>query len=104
MEDKKNNASLEIELKENVAEGTYVNLTLVAHSPSEFVFDFVSMLPGMNKAQVRSRVIMTPENAKRFMYVLQDNIRKYEMLFGETELKNVDSLLGAKNIKTKGDA
>ncbi|WP_107038379.1 DUF3467 domain-containing protein [Brumimicrobium mesophilum] len=69
---------INIDLSEDIADGVYSNLALITHSPSEFVCDFVQMMPGMPKAKVRSRVIMTPENAKRLLNALQDNIRKYE--------------------------
>ncbi len=81
--DKKNN----IELPESLADGVYSNLAIITHSPSEFVCDFVQMMPGMPKAKVRSRVVMTPENAKRLMYALQDNIRKYEQNLGVIQEK-----------------
>lgn len=73
---------LQIELKEEVARGVYANLAMITHSSSEFVMDFISILPGMAKAQVASRVIMSPEHAKRLMLALQDNIAKYENSFG----------------------
>jgi hypothetical protein len=69
---------LNIELSEEIAEGTYVNLAMIAHSNSEFVIDFIRMMPGLPKAKVKSRVIITPEHAKRFLAALQDNIKKYE--------------------------
>ena len=74
---------LQIELKEDVAEGTYANLAIIAHSTSEFVFDFVRMMPGVAKAKVKSRIVMTPEHAKRLAFALQDNLMKYEAQFGE---------------------
>ena len=77
---------LQIELKEDVAEGVYANLAVIAHSSSEFVLDFVRMMPGVAKAQVKSRIIMTPEHAKRLAYALQDNLRRYEAQFGEVLL------------------
>ena len=86
MEMKKDGQQLQIELKEDVAEGTYANLAVIAHSSSEFVFDFIRMMPGVAKAQVKSRIVMTPEHAKRLAYALQDNLRKYESLFGEIRL------------------
>ena len=86
MDMKKDGQQLQIELKEDVAEGTYANLAIIAHSSSEFVFDFVRMMPGVAKAQVKSRIVMTPEHAKRLAYALQDNLRKYESLFGEIRL------------------
>lgn len=78
---------LQIELKEDTAQGVYSNLAMITHSSSEFVMDFISILPGMAKAQVRSRVIMSPEHAKRLLMALQDNIAKYENSFGTIEMK-----------------
>ena len=78
---------LQIELKEEIAEGTYANLAIIAHSTSEFVLDFASMLPAMPKAKVQSRIIMTPEHAKRLMMTLQDNITRYESSMGKIEVK-----------------
>ena len=77
---------MQIELKEEIAEGTYANLAIIAHSTSEFVLDFVRMMPGVNKAKVKSRIVMTPEHAKRLAIALQDNIMKYEAQFGEIRL------------------
>ncbi|MDE6722054.1 MAG: DUF3467 domain-containing protein [Bacteroidaceae bacterium] len=85
MEDN-NNQQLQIELKPEVAEGVYSNLALITHSSSEVVTDFIQMMPGMPKAQVKSRVIMAPEHAKRLLLALQDNIRKYEAQFGTIRL------------------
>ena len=73
----------QIELKEDSAEGTYSNLAIIAHSTSEFVIDFVRMMPGVTKAKVKSRIVMTPEHAKRLALALQDNLIKYENQFGE---------------------
>lgn len=72
----------QIELKPEVADGTYANLAIISHSSSEFVLDFVRVLPGVQKGQVKSRVILTPEHAKRLLLALQDNIGKYENQFG----------------------
>ena len=85
MIEKKEN-QLQIELKEDVAEGIYSNLAIIAHSTSEFVIDFVRMMPGVTKAQVKSRIVMTPEHAKRLALALQDNLMKYEAQFGEIRL------------------
>lgn len=82
MEIKKEN-QLQIEIKEEVAGGTYANLAVIAHSTSEFVMDFICMMPNVAKAQVKSRIIMTPEHAKRFMLALQENIMKYESQYSE---------------------
>lgn len=71
-----------IELNEETAAGIYSNLAIITHSNAEFVCDFVQMLPGMPKAQVKSRVIMTPNNAKRLMRALMDNVQKYESVMG----------------------
>lgn len=78
---------LNIELGDDVAEGTYSNLVIIAHSNAEFVLDFVRILPGVPKARVKSRVIMTPQHAKRLLHALEDNIQKYEGQFGEIEIK-----------------
>ena len=78
---------LQIELKEETAQGVYSNLAMITHSSSEFVMDFISILPSMAKAQVRSRVIMSPEHAKRLLLALQDNVAKYENAFGKIELR-----------------
>ncbi|MDX1651043.1 MAG: DUF3467 domain-containing protein [Brumimicrobium sp.] len=79
MENKNNNENkINIELPEEIGDGVYSNLAVITHSNSEFVCDFIQMMPGMPKAKVRSRVIMTPENAKRLMRALADNISKFE--------------------------
>ena len=79
---------LNIELGEDIAQGTYSNLAIINHSPSEFIVDFIQMMPGVPKAKVKSRVILTPQHAKRLMKALMDNISKYEDQFGE--IKDVD--------------
>ena len=84
-----NNQQLQIELKPEVAEGIYSNLAILTHSSSEFVADFVQMMPGMSKAQVRSRIIMAPEHAKRLLLALQDNVQKYEKQFGAIKMTQV---------------
>lgn len=82
-----NEGKLQIELSQEVAEGTYANLSIISHSRSEFVVDFVRVMPNTPKAIVKSRVILTPENAKRLLFALQDNISKYEETFGKIELE-----------------
>ena len=77
-----NNGQVQIELKEDVAQGTYANLAIITHSSSEFVLDFIRMLPGMPKAGVQSRDILVPEHAKRLLRALEENIEKYERAFG----------------------
>ena len=73
---------ISIELNEKVAQGTYSNLAIITHSQSEFIVDFVNMLPGLPKAPVVSRIILTPEHAKRLMMALNDNIVKFEKAHG----------------------
>ena len=70
--------SMNIELPEEVAEGTYSNLAIISHSHSEFVIDFIRMVPNVPKAKVKSRIILTPHHAKRLLSALQDNVKKYE--------------------------
>ena len=78
---------LNIELSEEVAQGIYSNLAIITHSPSEFVVDFVRVMPGIPKANVKSRIILTPEHAKRLMMALQENILKYESLHGSIHIQ-----------------
>jgi hypothetical protein len=73
---------INIELTEEVAEGIYSNLAMVAHSNSEFIIDFIRLMPGVPKAKVKSRIVITPEHAKRLLAALRDNIKKYEDTFG----------------------
>ena len=90
MEDQ-NNSQLNIELSEEVAEGIYSNLAIITHSNSEFVIDFVKMMPGVPKAKVKSRIVLTPQHAKRLMKALKDNISKFEQAHGtvkDTEANN----------------
>ena len=86
MADQKNNEGnqnqINIELSEEIAEGVYSNLAMIAHSNSEFVIDFIRLMPGVPKAKVKSRVVITPEHALRLLKALQDNIEKYENTFG----------------------
>ena len=69
---------IDINLPEDVAQGIYSNIAIISHSTSEFIVDFVSMLPGVKKGSVRSRIIMTPQNAKRLLAALSDNVAKFE--------------------------
>ncbi len=87
-EKKQKQQQLNIELSEEVAQGVYSNLAVITHSSSEFVVDFVRIMPGIPKANVKSRVILTPEHAKRLLLALQDNIGKYEAVHGP--IKNVN--------------
>ena len=77
---------IDIEIKPEVAQGRYSNLAIITHSSSEFILDFAQNMPGMPKMQVASRIIMTPEHAKRLLGALTENIRKYEGQFGEIRL------------------
>lgn len=85
MEEKK---EIQIELTAPIAEGTYANLAIISHAPSEFVIDFIRVTPGIPKAPVKSRIILTAEHAKRLMFALQDNIRKYEAQFGPIQMND----------------
>ncbi len=85
MEEQKQN-QINIELTEEVAQGTYSNLAVITHSSSEFVVDFVRIMPGIPKAKVKSRIILTPEHAKRLMLALQDNIAKFESMHGKIKV------------------
>lgn len=86
MDDNQN--QLNIELTEDVAEGTYSNLAVISHSPTEFVIDFIRMMPNVPKAKVKSRIILTPHHAKRLLNALQDNVSKYEALHGSISDNN----------------
>ncbi|MDO5606963.1 MAG: DUF3467 domain-containing protein [Capnocytophaga sp.] len=73
---------LNIELDEKIADGVYSNLAIINHSPSEFVVDFISMMPGVPKARVKSRIVLTPQHAKRLLKALNENIHRYEKAHG----------------------
>ena len=85
MDEKKKKEGLNIELTEEVAEGIYSNLAIINHSPSEFVVDFIQMMPGIQKAKVKSRIILTPQHAKRLMKALNENVLKFEDQHGEIQ-------------------
>ncbi len=82
MSEQQNPNQINIELPEDISEGTYSNLAIISHSPQEFVVDFIRILPGVPKAKVKSRIVLTPEHAKRFVKALADNMKKYEQQFG----------------------
>lgn len=86
-EEKKQN-QLNIELPEDVADGIYSNLAIIAHSQGEFVMDFIRLLPNVPKAKVKSRIIITPEHAKRLLKALADNVDKYEAQHGPIRENN----------------
>jgi len=77
-----NQHQLNIEINEDVAGGVYSNLAIINHSASEFVVDFVQVMPGVPKARVKSRIVLTPQHAKRFMRALSENIKKFEQVHG----------------------
>lgn len=80
--EEKKGAQLQIELTPEVAEGVYSNMAMIAHSSSEFILDFVRMMPGTPKAKVQSRIILAPEHAKRLLFALQENVARYEQAMG----------------------
>jgi hypothetical protein len=81
-----NQSQITIDLPEDIAEGTYANLAIIAHSQAEFVVDFVRTMPNVPKAKVKSRIILTPSHAKRLLQALNDNIKKYESQFGNIDM------------------
>jgi len=84
MQDNKNQANqINIEISDEVGEGIYSNLAIITHSPAEFIIDFVKMMPGVPKAKVKSRIILTPQHAKRLYKALKENVSKYEAMHGE---------------------
>jgi len=87
-ENQNQQGGLQVELPQEVAQGVYANLALITHSRSEFIVDMAAVMPGLPKAQVKSRVILAPEHAKRLMLALQDNIAKYERNFGPIKLES----------------
>ena len=82
----KKEQQINIELSAEMAEGTYSNLAIISHSTSEFVIDFVRIMPGTPKANVKSRIILTPEHTKRLLFALQDNVAKFENQFGKINM------------------
>jgi len=84
--DKKKTQQINVDLPQDIADGNYANLALIAHSPSEFILDFARMLPGLPKAKVCARMVMTPQNAKALMRTLQTNIQRFEENHGEIRL------------------
>lgn len=83
MNKEENKNQLNIELDEKIADGTYANLAIINHSVSEFVIDFINVMPGAPKSKVKSRIIVTPQHAKRLMKALADNIKRFENNHGE---------------------
>ena len=83
--EKQNEQQLNIELSEETAEGIYSNMAVITHSHSEFIVDFVKIMPGVPKAKVKARIILTPQHAKRLLNALKDNIAKFEDNFGDID-------------------
>ena len=106
MNDKENQqqGQLQIELPQDVAQGEYANFAIITHSSSDFVVDFARVLPGVPKAQVRSRVILAPEHAKRLLGALQENIVRYEREFGTIKIPNQEPRTIAPFPVGKGEA
>ncbi|MDR0363799.1 MAG: DUF3467 domain-containing protein [Bacteroidales bacterium] len=92
-EEQKGGQQLNIEVPAELADGVYTNLAVITHSPTEFILDFVSMMPGVPKAKVRSRVVLAPQHAKRLLRALQDNISKYESVHGTIKEISGDPML-----------
>lgn len=83
MSEKQSTNQLNIELTEEVADGIYSNLAIITHSNAEFIIDFVRVLPGVPKAKVKSRIVLTPQHAKRLLRALTENVKKFENLHGD---------------------
>ena len=86
--DNNQQGQMQIELPQDVAQGEYANFAIITHSSSDFVIDFARVLPGVPQAQVKSRVILAPEHAKRLLGALQENIMRYEREFGPIRIPN----------------
>ena len=95
---------MQIELPQEVAQGEYANFAIITHSSSDFIIDFARMLPGLPKMQVKSRVILAPEHAKRLLGALQENIVRYEREFGPIKIPNQEPRTIAPFPVGKGEA
>ncbi len=100
MEDKK----IDISISEEIAEGIYSNGAVIAHSSSEFVIDFIRLMPGVAQAKVKSRVVLAPEHAKRLLLSLNENIRAYEKMFGSIDVLSPQQEILKTTITGKGEA
>lgn len=85
----KSKNQLNIELPEEIAEGVYANLAIISHSPSEFILDFIRVVPNVPKAKVKSRIVLAPQHAKRLLKALAENVNRYEAQFGKIKDHNV---------------
>jgi hypothetical protein len=92
MEEQNPNNQLNIELTEEIAEGIYSNLAVITHSPAEFVVDFIKVMPGVPKARVKARIVLTPQHAKRLMKALADNLGKFEQMHGKIKDSELNAL------------
>lgn len=92
------NLGINLQLEDAVAQGDYSNLVIIAHSASEFILDFAAVMPGVERARVKSRIILTPEHAKRLLLSLQENIQRYESDYGRIALpaRSNDGIVGPK--------
>ena len=82
MSDQKQQQKINIELPEEISDGIYANLAVINHSASEFIIDFIKIMPGVPKAKVKSRIILTPQHAKRLVMALNDNVKRFESVHG----------------------
>lgn len=98
----KKQKQINIELDEKTAEGVYSNLAIINHSASEFVIDFISMMPGAPKAKVKSRIVLTPQHAKKFLKALNDNVNRFENAHGT--IKDYDQPSIPMNFGPTGEA
>ncbi len=96
--------SMNIELSEEIAEGIYSNLAVISHSNAEFVVDFILLVPNVPKAKVKSRIILTPQHAKRLLSAMADNIKRYESQFGEIVDPNPNNYIPPMHFTTRGEA
>ena len=103
-ENKNRQGQLQIELPQEISQGEYANFAIITHSSSDFIIDFARVLPGVPKAQVKSRVILAPEHAKRLLGALQENIVRYEREFGQIKIPNQEPRTIAPFHVGKGDA
>lgn len=101
---KQQSGQLQIELPQDVAQGEYSNFAIISHSPSEFILDFARVVPGAPKAQVRSRIILAPEHAKRLLGALQENVMRYEREFGPIKIPHQEPRTIAPFPTGKGEA
>lgn len=79
---------LNIKIEEDTAEGTYSNLVMISHSPEEFILDFIRVVPGVQQAKVKSRIIVSPQHARRLLNALEENIERYEKAHGEIDQRD----------------